>query len=99
MSLPGRGPGVGALHPITRTRQRIETIFGSMGVSVADGPEIEDAFHNFTALNTPENHPARSMQDTFYVEGGMVLSRARKDPASLRIALEAGLAQMRTYLN
>jgi len=73
VSLPGRGLGVGGLHPITRTLHRIETIFHSMGFAVADGPEIEDDFHNFTALNTPENHPARSMQDTFYVEGGMVL--------------------------
>jgi len=83
VSLPGRGSGVGALHPITRTLQRIETIFRSMGFSVADGPEIEDDFHNFTALNTPENHPARSMQDTFYVEGGMVL-RTHTSPIQVR---------------
>ena len=83
VSLPGRGLGVGALHPITRTLQRIETIFRSMGFSVADGPEIEDDFHNFTALNTPENHPARSMHDTFYVEGGMVL-RTYTSPIQVR---------------
>jgi phenylalanyl-tRNA synthetase alpha chain len=83
VSLPGRGMGLGGLHPITRTRERIETIFHSMGFAVADGPEIEDDFHNFTALNTPENHPARSMQDTFYVEGGMVL-RTHTSPIQVR---------------
>ena len=83
VSLPGRGQSVGGLHPITRTRQRIETLFHSLGFAVADGPEIEDDFHNFTALNTPENHPARSMQDTFYVEGGMVL-RTHTSPIQVR---------------
>jgi phenylalanyl-tRNA synthetase alpha chain len=83
VSLPGRGPGIGGLHPITRTVQRIEALFHSMGFAVADGPEIEDDFHNFTALNTPENHPARSMQDTFYVEGGMVL-RTHTSPIQVR---------------
>ena len=83
VSLPGRGQGVGGLHPITRTLQRIEMLFHSLGFAVADGPEIEDDFHNFTALNTPENHPARSMQDTFYVEGGMVL-RTHTSPIQVR---------------
>jgi phenylalanyl-tRNA synthetase alpha chain len=83
VSLPGRGRGVGGLHPITRTVQRIEALFRSMGFAVADGPEIEDDFHNFTALNTPENHPARSMHDTFYVEGGMVL-RTHTSPIQVR---------------
>jgi phenylalanyl-tRNA synthetase alpha chain len=64
---------VGTLHPVTRTLERIEMLFHSLGFDVADGPEIEDDFHNFTALNMPENHPARSMHDTFYVEGGDVL--------------------------
>ena len=73
VSLPGRGPGTGGLHPITRTLERIEAHFRSIGFSVADGPEIEDDFHNFTALNMPPDHPSRSMQDTFYVEGGRVL--------------------------
>ena len=73
VSLPGRGAGTGALHPITRTLERIETLFRSLGFAVADGPEIEDDFHNFTALNMPEDHPSRSMHDTFYVEGGRVL--------------------------
>jgi len=83
MSLPGRGRGTGALHPLTRTLERVEILFRSLGFDVADGPEIEDDFHNFTALNTPENHPARSMQDTFYVEGGMVL-RTHTSPIQIR---------------
>jgi phenylalanyl-tRNA synthetase alpha chain len=83
VSLPGRGMGVGGLHPVTRTLQRIESLFHSLGFTVAYGPEIEDDFHNFTALNTPENHPARSMHDTFYVEGGMVL-RTHTSPVQVR---------------
>jgi phenylalanyl-tRNA synthetase alpha chain len=83
VSLPGRGRGVGGLHPLTRTLERVETLFRSLGFDVADGPEIEDDFHNFTALNTPENHPARSMHDTFYVEGGMVL-RTHTSPIQIR---------------
>ncbi|GIK87800.1 MAG: phenylalanine--tRNA ligase subunit alpha [Burkholderiales bacterium] len=83
VSLPGRGPGRGTLHPITLTMQRVETLFRSLGFAVADGPEIEDDFHNFTALNTPENHPARSMQDTFYVDGGLVL-RTHTSPIQVR---------------
>ncbi len=83
VSLPGRGAGVGGLHPLTRTLERIETLFHSLGFEVADGPEIEDDFHNFTALNTPENHPARSMHDTFYVEGGHVL-RTHTSPIQVR---------------
>jgi phenylalanyl-tRNA synthetase alpha chain len=83
VSLPGRGAGTGGLHPITRTLQRMEALFRSLGFEVADGPEIEDDFHNFTALNTPENHPARSMHDTFYVEGGHVL-RTHTSPIQVR---------------
>lgn len=83
VTLPGRGSGRGGLHPLTRTIERIETLFHSLGFEVADGPEIEDDFHNFTALNTPENHPARSMHDTFYVEGGMVL-RTHTSPVQVR---------------
>ena len=83
VSLPGRGGGTGGLHPLTRTLERIETLFRSLGFDVADGPEIEDDFHNFTALNTPENHPARSMHDTFYVEGGHVL-RTHTSPIQVR---------------
>ncbi len=83
VSLPGRARGTGSLHPLTRVQERIETLFHSLGFAVADGPEIEDDFHNFTALNTPENHPARSMQDTFYVEDGMVL-RTHTSPIQVR---------------
>jgi phenylalanyl-tRNA synthetase alpha chain len=83
VTLPGRGHGSGGLHPITRTLERIESLFRSLGFEVADGPEIEDDFHNFTALNTPENHPARSMHDTFYVEGGYVL-RTHTSPIQVR---------------
>jgi len=83
VTLPGRGMATGALHPLTRTLDRVEALFRSLGFTVADGPEIEDEFHNFTALNTPENHPARSMQDTFYVEGGMVL-RTHTSPIQVR---------------
>ena len=83
VSLPGRGAGIGGLHPITRVMERVETLFRSLGFAVADGPEIEDDFHNFTALNTPENHPARSMQDTFYVDGGLVL-RTHTSPVQIR---------------
>ncbi len=83
VTLPGRGAAVGGLHPITRTIERIETLFRSLGFEVADGPEIEDDFHNFTALNTPENHPARSMHDTFYVDGGELL-RTHTSPVQVR---------------
>ena len=70
VTLPGRSETRGGLHPVTRTLERIEALFRSIGFEVADGPEIEADFQNFTALNTPEDHPARSMHDTFYVEGG-----------------------------
>ena len=69
VALPGRRRGLGGLHPVSLTMERIELIFGSMGFEVAQGPEIETDWFNFTALNTPEDHPARSMHDTFYVEG------------------------------
>ena len=83
VTLPGRGIDVGGLHPLTRTLERVATLFHSMGFVVAEGPEIEDDFHNFTALNTPENHPARSMHDTFYVEGGALL-RTHTSPVQVR---------------
>ena len=69
VTLPGRTRGMGGLHPVSLTLERIEAIFGSMGFDVADGPEIETDWFSFTSLNNPPNHPARSMQDTFYVEG------------------------------
>ncbi|WP_421884622.1 phenylalanine--tRNA ligase subunit alpha [Methylibium sp.] len=86
VTLPGRRRGSGGLHPITRAMERIEAIFGSMGFEVADGPEIETDWFNFTALNTPADHPARSMHDTFYVEGGQVL-RTHTSPMQIRHAV------------
>ena len=86
VTLPGRLRGVGGLHPVTRAMERIEAIFGSRGFAVADGPEIEDDWFNFTALNTPEDHPARSMHDTFYVEGGHLL-RTHTSPMQIRHAV------------
>jgi phenylalanyl-tRNA synthetase alpha chain len=85
VTLPGRSSGRGSIHPIIRTWQRIEEIFGSIGFDVADGPEIETDWYNFTALNQPENHPARSMHDTFYVEGGLLL-RTHSSPMQVRYA-------------
>ena len=69
VSLPGRRRGQGGLHPVSLTQERIEAVFGSMGFDVAEGPEIESDWFSFTSLNSPPNHPARSMQDTFYVDG------------------------------
>ncbi|MCC7080773.1 MAG: phenylalanine--tRNA ligase subunit alpha [Burkholderiales bacterium] len=83
VTLPGRGSGQGGLHPITRVRVRIEALFHSLGFDVAEGPEIESDFFNFTALNMPENHPARSMHDTFYVEGGKHLLRTHTSPIQI----------------
>jgi phenylalanyl-tRNA synthetase alpha chain len=91
VTLPGRQRGVGGLHPVMRTMERIEAIFGSMGFDVADGPEIETDWMSFTALNNPENHPARSMQDTFYVdmkdnEGRWLNLRPHTSPMQVRYA-------------
>jgi phenylalanyl-tRNA synthetase alpha chain len=87
VSLPGRQRGQGGLHPVSLTLERIEAIFGSMGFAVAQGPEIETDWFNFTALNTPEDHPARSMHDTFYVEGGYLL-RTHTSPMQIRYAVQ-----------
>ena len=85
VTLPGRGVAVGGLHPVTRTLDRIEQLFRSIGFDVADGPESETDFHNFTALNTPENHPARSMHDTFYIENAPgLLLRTHTSPIQVR---------------
>ena len=91
VTLPGRRRGTGAVHPVSRTMERIEQIFASMGFDVADGPEIEADWYSFTALNNPENHPARSMQDTFYVdmkdaEGRWFNLRPHTSPMQLRYA-------------
>ncbi|HET9350182.1 MAG TPA: phenylalanine--tRNA ligase subunit alpha, partial [Burkholderiales bacterium] len=86
VTLPGRGRGRGGLHPVIRTWQRIEEIWRSIGFDVADGPEIETDWFNFTALNSPENHPSRSMQDTFYVD--------LKDANSLPLVLRTHTSPM-----
>jgi len=87
VSLPGRNTSLGGLHPVSLTMERVEQIFGSMGFEVAQGPEIETDWFNFTALNTPEDHPARSMHDTFYVEGGHLL-RTHTSPMQVRHAVQ-----------
>ncbi|NMM26122.1 MAG: phenylalanine--tRNA ligase subunit alpha [Glaciimonas sp.] len=91
VSLPGRGRGMGGMHPIMRSWERVEEIFRSIGFDIADGPEIETDWTNFTALNSPENHPARSMQDTFYIdgndtEGKPLLLRTHTSPMQVRYA-------------
>jgi phenylalanyl-tRNA synthetase alpha chain len=91
VTLPGRGRGKGGIHPVIKTWQRVEAIFRSIGFEVADGPEIENDWTNFTALNNPENHPARSMQDTFYVDmndanGLPLLLRTHTSPMQVRYA-------------
>ena len=91
VTLPGRSRGTGGLHPVSRTIERIEAIFGSMGFDVAEGPEIETDWMSFTALNNPENHPARSMQDTFYVDmkdasGRWLNLRPHTSPMQVRYA-------------
>jgi phenylalanyl-tRNA synthetase alpha chain len=83
VTLPGRGKGQGGLHPVTLTLQRIEKLFRSIGFEVAEGPEIETDFYNFTALNIPEDHPARAMHDTFYVDEQHVL-RTHTSPIQVR---------------
>ncbi|MDP2143882.1 MAG: phenylalanine--tRNA ligase subunit alpha [Gallionella sp.] len=83
VTLPGRAAGVGGLHPVTLTLERIETLFHSIGYDVAEGPEIENDFYNFTALNIPEDHPARAMHDTFYIDEQHVL-RTHTSPIQIR---------------
>lgn len=89
VSLPGRGQRPGGLHPVTRTQDRIETIFKAAGFAVHTGPEIEDEDHNFTALNIPENHPARAMHDTFYFPSGKLL-RTHTSPVQIRAMVDQG---------
>ena len=92
ISLPGRRRIAGGLHPVSLSTERIEAIFSSMGFEVAQGPEIESDWFNFTALNTPEDHPARSMHDTFYIEGGDSgapnLLRTHTSPVQIRHAVQ-----------
>jgi phenylalanyl-tRNA synthetase alpha chain len=83
VTLPGRGVDVGGLHPVTRTLERIEAFFTRVGYQVATGPEIEDDYHNFEALNIPAHHPARAMHDTFYIDNSTVL-RTHTSPVQVR---------------
>jgi phenylalanyl-tRNA synthetase alpha chain len=88
VTLPGRGQDLGGLHPVTRTLQRIEQFFSKAGYTVEQGPEIEDDYHNFEALNIPGHHPARAMHDTFYFDPGTLL-RTHTSPVQIR-TMEAG---------
>jgi phenylalanyl-tRNA synthetase alpha chain len=83
VTLPGRGETPGQLHPVTRTLRRMVTILGHAGFDVHTGPEVEDDFHNFTALNIPANHPARALHDTFYLRSGLLL-RTHTSPVQIR---------------
>ena len=84
VTLPGRGQSSGGLHPVTRTIERISSLFRAIGFEVVEGPEIEDDYHNFEALNIPAHHPARAMQDTFYFPDGRLL-RTHTSPVQIRV--------------
>lgn len=86
ISLPGRSGGSGGLHPVTLTMNRISQMFGKLGFDIAEGPEVEDDFHNFEALNIPAHHPARAMHDTFYFDDGMLL-RTHTSPVQIRVMM------------
>jgi phenylalanyl-tRNA synthetase alpha chain len=90
VTLAGRGQQIGGAHPVNRTRERIEAIFRGAGFTVAVGPEIEDDFHNFTALNVPAAHPARAMHDTFYFPDGRLL-RTHTSPVQIRAMQAKGV--------
>jgi phenylalanyl-tRNA synthetase alpha chain len=90
VTLPGRGPGMGGLHPVTRTLRRMRRILEQAGFRVETGPEIEDEYHNFTALNIPANHPARAMHDTFYLQSGLLL-RTHTSPVQIRAMQSSGV--------
>ena len=93
VTLPGRGQSIGSIHPVTKTRERLEALFNQLGFTTVDGPEIEDDYHNFAALNIPELHPARAMQDTFYFEDGNLL-RTHMSPVQIR-TMESGKPPLR----
>lgn len=93
VTLPGRGEPPGGVHPITRTLERIESMFRGVGFAVAEGPEVEDDYHNFEALNIPADHPARAMHDTFYFDARHLL-RTHTSPVQIRV-LEADGAPVR----
>ena len=88
VTLPGKSHGIGAVHPVSLAQHRIEALFSSMGFAVADGPEIETDENNFAMLNMPDNHPARSMQDTFYIEGTSNVLRTHTSPVQIRYMQE-----------
>ena len=90
VTLPGRGLSIGGRHPVSRAQSRIERIFSNAGFGVRSGPEIEDDFHNFTALNIPDNHPARASHDTFYFPGGKLL-RTHTSPVQIRSIVKEGV--------
>jgi len=87
VTMPGRTHGMGGLHPVTRVLYRIEDLFAQLGFEIAEGPEIEDDFHNFEALNIPESHPARAMHDTFYINEKLLL-RTHTSPVQIRTMKE-----------
>lgn len=93
VSLPGRGQAPGGQHPVSRTMQRIRELFNGLGFDVAEGPEIEDDFHNFEALNIPSHHPARAMHDTFYFDASTLL-RTHTSPVQVR-AMESSEPPLR----
>ncbi len=90
VTLPGRGMSIGGRHPVSRAMTRIDRIFTNAGFAVRSGPEIEDDFHNFTALNIPDDHPARAMHDTFYFPGGHLL-RTHTSPVQIRSMVSEGV--------
>jgi phenylalanyl-tRNA synthetase alpha chain len=90
ITLPGCGQTMGALHPVTYVRHRIETLLTQMGFMLVEGPEIEDDYHNFTALNIPPDHPARASHDTFYLKNGLLL-RTHTSPVQIRAMRQYGL--------
>ena len=87
VTLPGRGTTAGGMHPVSRSMRRIETLFQRAGFAVETGPEIEDEFHNFEALNIPDHHPARAMHDTFYFPDGRLL-RTHTSPVQIRAMVD-----------
>ena len=89
VTLPGRGLPLGSHHPVSRTERRIRELFAQAGFEVHTGPEVEDEYHNFSALNIPENHPARAMHDTFYLESGLLL-RTHTSNVQIRAMVKQG---------
>ncbi|HMD50224.1 MAG TPA: phenylalanine--tRNA ligase subunit alpha, partial [Bryobacteraceae bacterium] len=103
LTLPAPGPRPGSLHPVTQVQQEIEDLFTSLGFAILDGPEVETEYHNFDALNIPADHPARDMQDTFWLEGGNLL-RTHTSPVQVRGMEKLGpplrmIAPGRTFRN